>query len=683
LAAAWFLHCEIWLFLDPEYAPTGLWREDLLESILGRDRSWFVVMMVHWKKEMASFHYASPPPPPPDVIPPPQTQPSRYCSPSPTWTPSPSSIADPPSSPPLPPPLPTAPPPASEPPSAPLDAFSPPPKALSPPPPEFHPPPPPPLSSPPLPVLPLSPSPAVMPPILPIYYQSPPPPPSHVPPLTSLAPPPKVLPPSPFPSISNYTPPLSSPVPHGNLPSLPSATPVKPNTTKSSNPTKNAGSIKRSSHFPRGTISTAESVATFAVVAGLVMLTFVGAAVWLVKKRKKPVEPLRHGGNLAMASTVSSHMSELSRSRSSLNPLVRHGSGVSYGFPYSALEPGLGHAKLWFTLEELSLITNDFSTQNLLGRGGSCCVYKGLLLDGREVAVKQLKVDGAQGEREFKAEVEIISRVHHRHLVSLVGYCISENQRLLVYDYVPNRTLYHHLHGKGRPVMEWTIRVKVAAGAARGIAYLHEDCHPRIIHRDIKSSNILLDYNFEAQVSDFGLAKSAMDTNTHVTTRVMGTFGYLAPEYVRSGKLTAKSDVYSFGVVLLELVTGRKPVDTSQPLGDESLVEWARPLLIQALENEDLGDLPDPRLDGNYNKDEMFRMIEVAAACTRHSSDMRPRMGQVARALDGLSDLDINNGIQPGHSETFNSSPQSEEIRIFQRMGFASKDYSGDCSRTS
>ncbi|RRT81081.1 hypothetical protein B296_00007246, partial [Ensete ventricosum] len=258
----------------------------------------------------------------------------------------------------------------------------------------------------------------------------------------------------------------------------------------------------------------------------------------------------------------------------SSNPLVRHGSGVSYGFPYSALEPGLGHTKLWFTLEELSLITNDFSTQNLLGRGGSCCVYKGLLLDGREVAVKQLKVDDAQGEREFKAEVEIISRVHHRHLVSLVGYCLSENQRLLVYDYVPNRTLYHHLHGKGRPVMEWTIRLKVAAGAARGMAYLHEDCHPRIIHRDIKSSNILLDYNFEAQVSDFGLAKSAMDTNTHVTTQVMGTFGYLAPEYARSGKLTAKSDVYSFGVVLLELITGRKPVDRSQPLGDESLVEW-------------------------------------------------------------------------------------------------------------
>ncbi|URD73801.1 STYKc [Musa troglodytarum] len=660
-------------------------------------------MMVHWKKEMASFHYASPPPPPPDVIPPPQTQPSRHCSPSPTSSPSPSSNADSPSSPPLPPPLPTAPPPASEPPSAPLDAFSPPPQALSPPPPE-SPPPPPPLSSPPPPVLPLSPSPVVMPPILPIYYQSPPPPPppppSRVPPSSSsplppalppsgsapsssLAPPPKVFPPSPFPSISDYTPPVSSPVPHGNPPALPSATSVKPNTTRSSNPTKDAGSIKRSSSTLRGTISTAESVATFAVVAGLVMLTFVGAAVWLVKKRKKPIEPLRHGGNLAMASMVSSHMSELSRSRSASNPLVRHGSGVSYGFPYSALEPGLGHIKLWFTLEELSLITNDFSTQNLLGRGGSCCVYKGLLLDGREVAVKQLKVDGAQGEREFKAEVEIISRVHHRHLVSLVGYCISENQRLLVYDYVPNRTLYHHLHGKGRPVMEWTIRLKVAAGAARGIAYLHEDCHPRIIHRDIKSSNILLDYNYEAQVSDFGLAKSAMDTNTQVTTRVMGTFGYLAPEYVRSGKLTAKSDVYSFGVVLLEVITGRKPVDTSQPLGDESLVEWARPLLIQALEKEDLGDLPDPRLDGNYNKDEMFRMIEVAAACTRQSSDMRPRMGQVARALDGLSDLDINNGIQPGHSETFNSSPQSEEIRIFQRMGFASKDYSGDCSRTS
>ncbi|KAF5762027.1 putative protein kinase RLK-Pelle-PERK-1 family [Helianthus annuus] len=185
---------------------------------------------------------------------------------------------------------------------------------------------------------------------------------------------------------------------------------------------------------------------------------------------------------------------------------------------------------------QLAEATDGFSGSNLLGEGGFGCVYKGLLADGREVAVKQLKIAGSQGEREFRAEVEIISRVHHRHLVSLVGYCISEHQRLLVYQYVPNNTLHCHLH-----------------------------CHPRIIHRDIKSSNILLDDNFDAQVADFGLGKLAMDSNTHVTTRVMGTFVYMAPEYASSGKLTE---------VVLELITGRKPVDASQPLGDESLVEW-------------------------------------------------------------------------------------------------------------
>ncbi|KAH1190070.1 Proline-rich receptor-like protein kinase PERK8 [Glycine max] len=239
------------------------------------------------------------------------------------------------------------------------------------------------------------------------------------------------------------------------------------------------------------------------------------------------------------------------------------GSGSASDFVYSPSKlGGVSSSRSWFTYEELIQATNGFSAQNLLGEGGFGCVYKGLLIDGREVAVKQLKIGGGQGECEFRAEVEIISRVHHHHLVSLVGYCISEHQRLLVYDYIPNDTLHYHLH------------VKVAAGAARGIAYLHEDGHPHIIHRDIKSSNILLDLNYEAQVSDFGLAKLALDSNTHVTTLVMGTFGYIAPEYATSGKLTEKSDVYSFGVVLLELITGRKPIDASQPIGDESLVEW-------------------------------------------------------------------------------------------------------------
>lgn len=350
---------------------------------------------------------------------------------------------------------------------------------------------------------------------------------------------------------------------------------------------------------------------------------------------------------------------------------------------YASSDSGMvnSNQRSWFSFDELAQVTNGFSQKNLLGEGGFGCVYKGVLADGREVAVKQLKIGGSQGEREFKAEVEIISRVHHRHLVTLVGYCISEQHRLLVYDYVPNNTLHYHLHAPGRPVMTWETRVKVAAGAARGIAYLHEDCHPRIIHRDIKSSNILLDNSFEALVADFGLAKIAqeLDLNTHVSTRVMGTFGYMAPEYATSGKLSEKADVYSYGVILLELITGRKPVDTSQPLGDESLVEWARPLLSQAIENEEFEELVDPRLGDNFIPGEMFRMVEAAAACVRHSAARRPKMSQVVRALDTLEEAsDITNGMRPGQSQVYDSRQQSAQIRMFQRMAFGSQDYSSD-----
>lgn len=309
----------------------------------------------------------------------------------------------------------------------------------------------------------------------------------------------------------------------------------------------------------------------------------------------------------------------------------------------------LGNSTSWFSYEELETATGGFAKSNLLGEGGFGFVYKGVFPGGRLVAVKQLKLGGGQGEKEFRAEVEIISMIHHRHLVSLVGYCIADTQRLLVYDYVPNNTLEYHLHRrKEEPIMDWPTRLKVAFGAARGLAYLHEDCHPRIIHRDIKSSNILLDNNFDAQVSDFGLAKLTSDANTHVSTRVMGTLGYMAPEYASTGKLTEKSDVFSFGVVLLELVTGRKSVDTTQPLGEESLVEWARTVLMQVNGEEDLELLADPSLKGVYDRNKMFRMVQAAAACVRRSALMRPTMGQVARALG--EDADLSKGVKPGKS---------------------------------
>ncbi|XP_028769482.1 proline-rich receptor-like protein kinase PERK8 [Neltuma alba] len=604
-------------------------------------------------------------------------------SPNPSATPPAQAVpSTPPPSPSLSPPPPS--PPASPPPSP---ARAPPPIATSPTPPSLSPPPPlaapPPDSSPPPaenpPPSPISP---ILPP--PAHNSTPPPsgnpsssggkPPKSPASSPSLAPPPSLsksppstnaTPPSKTPSTPSVPPPKSS---HASQSSFPTASP----TGKSSNHRNT--SANNAPPQPGG--SNTGLFTVIGIIFGFVVLSLLVMAIWFVWRRKRKEARWKVGYNMP-SPYASSHNSGTTflRQQSSLSP-----KDCGSDFVYSPSEPGgLSGSRSWFAYDELVQATDGFSAQNLLGEGGFGCVYKGFLMDGRAVAVKQLKDGGGQGEREFRAEVETISRVHHRHLVSLVGYCISEHQRLLVYDYVPNNTLHYHLHGQNGPVMDWATRVKVAAGAARGIAYLHEDCHPRIIHRDIKSSNILLDNKFEAQVSDFGLAKLAMDSYTHVTTRVMGTFGYMAPEYATSGKLTEKSDVYSFGVVLLELITGRKPVDTSQPTGDESLIEWARPLLNQVLENEDYDILVDPRLEKNYNRNEMFRMIEAAAACVRHSAAKRPRMSQVARALDSIDEFsDLCNGIKPGQSTTFNPSPPSAQVRMFQKMifGGASQDFS-------
>ncbi|CAN4123586.1 unnamed protein product [Withania somnifera] len=315
-----------------------------------------------------------------------------------------------------------------------------------------------------------------------------------------------------------------------------------------------------------------------------------------------------------------------------------------------------GFSQSQFTYEELAKATDGFSQANLLGQGGFGYVHKGVLNDGRVVAIKSLKAGSGQGEREFQAEVEIISRVHHRHLVSLVGYCIANGQRMLVYEFVDNKTLEFHLHGKGQPVMDWETRLKIALGSAKGLAYLHEDCQHRIIHRDIKAANILLDQNYEALVADFGLAKLTSDNNTHVSTRVMGTFGYLAPEYASSGKLTEKSDVFSYGVMMLELITAKKPVDPSNMMED-SLVDWARPLLARALEEEKYDGLVDARLEGNYDTNELHRMIACAASSIRHSAKRRPKMSQIVRALEGNSSLeDLNDNIRPSKTPSFAAS---------------------------
>ncbi|KAL6517105.1 hypothetical protein OROHE_017811 [Orobanche hederae] len=287
------------------------------------------------------------------------------------------------------------------------------------------------------------------------------------------------------------------------------------------------------------------------------------------------------------------------------------------------------------TYEELKEATNNFDATSVVGEGGFGRVFKGVLGDGTAVAIKRLSSGGQQGDKEFVVEVEMLSRLHHRNLVKLVGYYSNRDssQNLLCYELVPNGSLEAWLHG---PLglncpLNWDTRMKIALDAARGLTYLHEDSQPCVIHRDFKASNILLENNFHAKVSDFGLAKQAPEGRTnYLSTRVMGTFGYVAPEYAMTGHLLVKSDVYSYGVVLLELLTGRRPVDMSQPSGQENLVTWARPILR---EKDRLEELADPRLDGNYPTEDFSRVCTIAAACVAPDANQRPSMGEVVQSL--------------------------------------------------
>ncbi|XP_020273750.1 receptor-like serine/threonine-protein kinase ALE2 isoform X2 [Asparagus officinalis] len=286
-----------------------------------------------------------------------------------------------------------------------------------------------------------------------------------------------------------------------------------------------------------------------------------------------------------------------------------------------------------FSLSELEKATDEFDIKRKLGEGGSGCVYHGIMEDGSDVAVKLLKRVNQDRDREgeFISEVEMLSRLHHRNLVKLIGICIEGRKRCLVYELVRNGSVESHLHGadKGKGPLDWDARMKIALGAARALAYLHEDSNPRVIHRDFKASNVLLEEDYTPKVSDFGLAREASEGSNHVSTRVMGTFGYVAPEYAMTGHLLIKSDVYSYGVVLLELLSGQKPV-MSNLEGPENLVVWARPLLGT---KEGLDQLLDPYLKENYDFENLSKVAAVASMCVHSEPSQRPFMGEVVQAL--------------------------------------------------
>ncbi|GMH27603.1 hypothetical protein Nepgr_029446 [Nepenthes gracilis] len=299
-----------------------------------------------------------------------------------------------------------------------------------------------------------------------------------------------------------------------------------------------------------------------------------------------------------------------------------------------------------FAFNELKIATRNFRSDNLLGEGGFGYVYKGWIDhqtltptrsgSGMVVAVKKLKPEGFQGHKEWLTEVNYLSQLHHPNLVKLIGYCLEGDNRLLVYEFLPKGSLENHLFRRGPQPLSWATRIKVAIGAARGLSFLH-DAESQVIFRDFKASNVLLDAEFNAKLSDFGLAKAGpTGDKTHVSTRVMGTQGYAAPEYVATGRLSAKSDVYSFGVVLLELLTGRRALDKSKAGIEQSLVDWGKPYLG---DKRKLFRIMDTKLAGQYPQKAAFAVGTLAHQCLSSEPKARPRMANVLDELEKLEDL--------------------------------------------
>lgn len=302
-----------------------------------------------------------------------------------------------------------------------------------------------------------------------------------------------------------------------------------------------------------------------------------------------------------------------------------------------------------FTFTELRAATKNFKADTVLGEGGFGRVYKGWVDEktlnpakpgsGMVVAIKKLNPESLQGYEEWQSEIHFLGRLSHPNLVKLLGYCWEERELLLVYEFMAKGSLENHLFRRGSAPLPWELRLKIAIGAARGLAFLHASEKQKVIYRDFKASNILLDANYSAKLSDFGLAKlGPTDSKSHVTTRVMGTYGYAAPEYVATGHLYVKSDVYGFGVLLLEMLSGERALDENRPSSQEKLVDWAKPYLKQLLANngrrkQQLARLMDPRLEGQYNSKQALQAAQLTLGCLAAEPKSRPSMNQVLETL--------------------------------------------------
>ncbi|XP_073023269.1 probable serine/threonine-protein kinase PBL10 [Primulina eburnea] len=300
-----------------------------------------------------------------------------------------------------------------------------------------------------------------------------------------------------------------------------------------------------------------------------------------------------------------------------------------------------------FSYADLKSSTRNFRPDSVVGGGGFGSVFKGWIDEnsftaakpgtGLVIAVKKLNQESLQGHREWLAEVNYLGQFSHPHLVRLIGYCLEDDNRLLVYEFLTRGSLENHLFRRGSyfQPLSWSLRLKVALGAAKGLSFLH-CAETRVIYRDFKTSNILLDSEYNAKLSDFGLAKDGpLGDKSHVSTRVMGTYGYAAPEYLATGRLTTKSDVYSYGVVLLELLSGRRAIDKNRPTGEHKLVEWARPYLGN---KRKVLRIMDNRLEGQYTIDVAQKVANIALRCISLEFKLRPTMNEIVQELEQLQD---------------------------------------------
>ncbi|KAI9071630.1 hypothetical protein K1719_046407 [Acacia pycnantha] len=312
-----------------------------------------------------------------------------------------------------------------------------------------------------------------------------------------------------------------------------------------------------------------------------------------------------------------------------------------------------------FCQDEVVSITNNF--ESVIGEGGFGKVYLGKLQDGTQVAVKLLSKSSQQGFNEFESEAKLLSMVYHKNLLSLVGYCDDGDMRALIYEYMAKGNLHHQLSGKNPYVLKWNERLQIALDAACGLNYMHNGCNPPIIHRDLKSSNILLSENMHAKIADFGLCKAfASETDTHISTRPAGTFGYLDPEFYRSGNLHKYSDVYSFGIILLELMTGR-PAIIRTPEGTSHIVDWVTP----KFEMGDIESIMDPKLVGNFNITQARKVLETAMCCIKPNGVKRPDISNVENDLKQCLGMDTL-FVESAESSSLFSSTTTFDTSVYQ-----------------